>query len=233
MKNALDLSLSLWLQPACMICKGFTTYGVVCEKCSQFPPVAAPLCLICGDSLSFERDACGKCEKQKRIFYTTRSSYWLSDIAQVILHEIKFRSDHPTLSFLIDTHLPRIEFPKVSPETWVIPVPLSDSSLFERGFNQSESLAERVAEELGLKLVRDALIKIKKTERQSWLNLKERQKNLKNAFVWNKKYTPPSSVLLIDDVYTTGSTLRECAKVCKKKNVQTVTAWTLFRTPKK
>lgn len=162
-----------------------------------------------------------------------RSSYWLSEVAQTILHEIKFRSDFPTLSFLIDTHIPNILLPEVTKDTWVIPVPLSDSSLFERGFNQSESLAERVAKQLGAKLVSDALIKIKKTERQSWLNMKEREKNLNQAFVWNEKYVAPDSVLLIDDVYTTGSTLKECAMVLKKKKVQHIAAWTLFRTPKK
>ncbi len=232
-KNTFDLGLSLWLQPSCFLCKKSTTNGVLCETCNQFHCVLPPYCFSCGDTISFGREKCGKCEKRRNILKQVRSTYWLCESAQKILHEIKFRSDRPVLSFLIKSHLDAITLTHLSKDTWIVPIPLLNQSFFDRGFNQSEILAENIAEKHGLNFIPDALIKIRKTDRQSWLSERERQFNLKNAFIWNTKYTPPKSVLLIDDVYTTGSTLRECAKVLKKNKVATITAWTFFRTPKK
>jgi len=195
--------------------------------------VAPPHCVTCGDSISFERKTCGKCEKSKTQLSSIRTSYWLSETAQSVLHEIKFRSDYPTLSFLTTSHLTSIKLPNIPNDTWIIPIPLTQKSFFERGFNQSEIMAQKLATFNDYKMIPNALIKVRKTERQSWLTIKERQTNLKGAFVWNDNFAPPESVLLVDDVYTTGSTIKECAKVLRKVKVKNIHAWTLFRTPKK
>lgn len=202
-----------------------------CERCERFESIERPLCFQCGEPLSIERKVCGVCEKSKPSFEWVRSQYHLTENAQTILHQIKFFSDYPMLSYLAETHI-KDPLPLLPADTWIVPVPLNRRSFWERGFNQSHCLAKVLGNKNSFRLVPDALLKLKKTQRQSWLDISERQENLKGAFQWNPKYTPPKSILLVDDVYTTGSTFRECAKVLRKQKVEKIAAWTLFRTPK-
>jgi len=103
-------------------------------------------------------------------------------------------------------------------------VPLYKDELKERGFNQSEILAEFLSKNLNLKIFKD-LVKIKKTKPQSSLKLEERKINLKDCFNVNKK--PPQNIILIDDIITTGYTLIECAEVLKKNGTKNILALTL------
>lgn len=106
----------------------------------------------------------------------------------------------------------------------IVPVPLHPSRLRSRGFNQAELLAEALGKETGLP-VRLLLKKGKKTKDQKSLNRMQRQKNVKNAFLIDEDAIGerlPMSVLLLDDVYTTGSTLTACARVLKARGVKRV-----------
>ena len=117
----------------------------------------------------------------------------------------------PTLSSLMNRALPDMYF---LPECdVVIPVPLHPRDRHERGFNQSELLARSVAEETDIPLLADVLVKTKITPHQAKLNLEERYKNLEGAFaVNNPEKIAGLTVLLVDDVITTGTTMNECAK---------------------
>lgn len=107
----------------------------------------------------------------------------------------------------------------------IVPVPLHPAKRRSRGFNQAELLAEALGEELGIP-VRLLLLKQKKTKDQKSLSRAERKKNVKDAYVVNESAVEealPSSVLLVDDVSTTGSTLTACACVLKERGIQKVT----------
>ena len=103
----------------------------------------------------------------------------------------------------------------------VVPVPLHPRRERERGFNQAEIIARIFAEKIGLPLNKNLRRGVYTTQ-QAKLTKEERQKNLKNAFVWNSAITPPEKVLLVDDVFTTGATMQECAKVLKNNGVKVV-----------
>ncbi len=98
----------------------------------------------------------------------------------------------------------------------VTAVPLSKERLLERGYNQSAELAKRVSQFLGSEYIENALVKVRHTSRQSSLpTASQRAANLVNA------YRPTQTlfgknILLVDDIYTTGSTLNECAKMLKE-----------------
>jgi len=114
-------------------------------------------------------------------------------------------------------------------QSWlIIPVPLHKDRFWERGFNQAEELAKLVTAKLGLKINIQLLKRIKKTKRQVGLGRSERQENLKGAFEvvgWLRG----ANVILIDDVFTTGATLQECAKVLKQAGASGVWAITVAR----
>ena len=107
----------------------------------------------------------------------------------------------------------------------IIPVPLHARRERERGFNQAAILAKLFAKKFGLSINKN-LHRIIYTAQQAKLSGEERRLNLENAFVWKGAAEGvPEKVLLVDDVYTTGVTMQECAKVLKDNGVKVV--WSL------
>ncbi len=110
---------------------------------------------------------------------------------------------------------------------YVIYVPISLKRCFERGYNQSYLLAKRISQRLDIPIAKYGLIKIKNNKTQSNLNVAQRLTNPKGAYkVLLKSVLKDKIVLLVDDIYTTGSTLNECSKVLKEAGVKTIIAVT-------
>jgi competence protein ComFC len=105
-------------------------------------------------------------------------------------------------------------------------VPVTKRKLIDRGFNQSEVLAEKLAKNLNLKIF-SGLVKIKDTEDQVKLDFEKRLDNLKDVFI--VKSHSPKKIILVDDVKTTGATLKECAKVLKEAGTREIIALTILR----
>ena len=117
--------------------------------------------------------------------------------------------------------------------TWqdfvIIPVPLHPRRERERGFNQAEILAKIFSEKFGLSINKN-LRRVIYTAQQAKLSGEERRNNLKDAFVWDDGVKiAPEKVLLADDVFTTGATMQECAKVLKNNGVKAVWGLVLAR----
>jgi len=111
----------------------------------------------------------------------------------------------------------------------IIPVPLSQKRLKWRGFNQAEEIAKNLSMHLDIPLLNNALVKNKETSFQSEISKEERKRNVFNVFDCNKKINN-KKILLIDDIYTTGSTIEECAKTLKKAGAKEVIGITIART---
>ncbi len=107
-------------------------------------------------------------------------------------------------------------------------IPLYPRKALERGYNQSELLARRVAKVLGLPLI-PVLKKVKDTPSQTGFSRRERFKNAAGAFLLNRALAPGSSVLLVDDIYTTGATMREAAAVLSYSEVKVYGAVAAFQ----
>lgn len=111
-----------------------------------------------------------------------------------------------------------------------MPVPLHPSRLREREFNQSAILALVIGERLGIPVLTDILLRERHTRPQVGLDMKERKKNVVGAFtVQNGEMIIDKDIILVDDVYTTGSTVNECAKALKKNGAGVVSVVTLAR----
>lgn len=110
----------------------------------------------------------------------------------------------------------------------VAPIPLSKERMNERGYNQSAVLAKSTAERFEIEYSENALFRIRHTKRQSGLNSKERVGNVRGAFLASKDAVCGRNILLVDDIYTMGVTMRECADALSNANAKSVVGFTLF-----
>ena len=112
----------------------------------------------------------------------------------------------------------------------IIPVPISSERKNERGYNQSELLAKELAKKLNIECVKNCLIKNKNIIEQSKLNKEERQKNIQGVYILkNKEKLINKKLLLIDDIFTTGSTVNECCKILKQANPRKIDVFTIAK----
>lgn len=110
----------------------------------------------------------------------------------------------------------------------IMPVPLHPKREKRRGFNQAQVIAKELANLEKIKLLEGVLVKTRNVPPQTFLQLKEREKNVRGAFcVIKKEKIEDKVILLVDDVYTTGSTIRECSLVLKEAGVKEVKALTI------
>lgn len=122
---------------------------------------------------------------------------------------------------------PRLEV--VLKEKWpLVPVPLHRARRRWRHFNQAAEVALPLGKAYGLQVV-EALKRTRPTVTQTRLSRSQRQKNLRGAFEVVRSFEPRPGVVLVDDVFTTGSTVHECARILKKSGVQKVIVVTVMR----
>ncbi|MDH7498586.1 MAG: ComF family protein, partial [Syntrophomonadaceae bacterium] len=204
---------------ACALCREpgvFWSRKPWCEKCEgnmAESRAAFPVCDRCGKYLLEGGDLCADCREETPPFSIARA---------VGPYENEFKIAIKILKFLCRRYIAlrmgemMAEVVRREPRFWpldlVVPVPISQANLLERGFNQSEVLARYVARSLKLPRATDLLVRVKETPSQRELSRREREENLRQAFrVTEPERVKGKSVLLVDDVYTTGSTVRECA----------------------
>jgi ComF family protein len=105
----------------------------------------------------------------------------------------------------------------------LVPIPITKDREKKRGYNQSMILSKNIANKLDLKVL-SCLERVKETRSQVGLTKKERGDNMKGAFRVNTKYKKQTTILLVDDVLTSGTTMNEAAKVLKKAGAKSVWA---------
>lgn len=135
------------------------------------------------------------------------------NLTSQILYQIKYDSNShmaENLGILIGNQLKNSDF---SNADLLIPIPLHKSKKSQRGFNQSEILADGISKILNIKIDSTSVVRTKYTTSQTFLNKEERQDNVRNVFhVTNQNIIQNKKVILIDDVITTGSTIEACAQ---------------------
>lgn len=227
--------------------QGAGALGVhLCQRCRyDVLPITSPLCPRCGVVFN-ERDhgdhLCGDCLKTKGKLDFSRAVARYDRAMKPLIQAYKYRGKIQVarplgrLLFGLYCQIYMEDDTKEPCPDLVVPVPLHHRRLRKRGFNQSWLLVRNWPKWFGDKnghrpvLVKDGLIRHRWTEPQSGLDRRKRQSNLKGAFSLSPSLDVNGKcVLLIDDVYTTGATAEECAKVLKKNGAGAVHILTLAR----
>lgn len=218
----------------------------VCTDCqSTFRVLGPHCCATCGrpfadQSVTSHSDSF-ECECRGQKLYFDRAfstfSYYEGKMRDAILR-FKYRRRFRVGEVLgelwserIGERLKRLaEIDSSCAPDMIIPVPLHSSRLREREFNQSAILAKAVGKALDLRVVYSALERVRATQYQTGLSPRQRGLNVKGAFeVTRPGPVAGASILLVDDVFTTGSTVNECSKVLMKAKASSVVVGTLAR----
>ena len=215
-------------------------YPKLCVSCSRS---GRYICSECLNKLHLKKfQICPMCTKRSIggvTHYRCRKSYGLDGLTSIFIYhgvvrkllgKLKYGLVRDLENDLLELIASFGDFGLIGGKKWtVVEVPLHHSRLMKRGFNQAELMAKMIANYFGWTHERKVLLRDDNTERQTNLKREERLVNVLGAFrakPRSKELISGNDVLLIDDVWTTGATLRECSKVLKRVGARKVWAMT-------
>lgn len=202
-------------------------------------------CMVCDGNDELQSGLCGNCcrelaslllpdaaeEASSLPHPQCRSAYRYDGCARTLVGRLKFDGEPRLAAKILSRQMILLAQKHCSSATAVIPVPLSLEHIQKRGYNQALYLSRPVAKALKIPIPQDWLWRIRNTQRQTELGKEERIANLHNAFCADPKVAG-QSILLIDDVFTTGSTLASCTEALKTAGAKNVLIMTATRAGK-
>ncbi len=217
----------------CFVCQKsiYNANNGICTRCVARIK-QEPYCGRCGAKLTSYELGCGKCVKKEILWHKTVKLSGYDDPIKSLIHCLKFShkwyldellSRQMVLAYKKARQYHRLEMPDV-----IMPVPLHRARFFQRGFNQSEVVAKKLARYLDIDFDNRSLMRIKNTRYQRELKAEQRVDNVRNSFT----FTPLvqyQSVAIFDDVITTGATMNAICKELRKNGVIEIQVWTLAR----
>lgn len=196
--------------------------------------ITDPFCNVCGFPFDFQVDEnmlCTSCLESRPQYETARAALKYNDASRNMILGFK----HADKLHFVESFVPwlkRCGDKMLAEADYIIPVPLHRWRLLSRRYNQSALIANALANETGHDYIADALVRVRATPPQGHMSAKDRFKNVRRAFIVNQRWTPEikgKNVVLIDDVYTTGATVKECTKALLQAGVAKVNVLTLSR----
>jgi ComF family protein len=222
--------------PHCAKCLAETPSGVyLCPACAgQAAKIVAPFCQQCSQPFDGAIDGaftCHQCAGRKLHFDCAVAPYRSRGVVRDFVHRFKYEREFYLRRPLSQWLAEALEDERIAGQAYdaFVPVPLHPARYRERDFNQAEVLAKLIAKRAG-KPVWNALKRTRYTTTQTRLDRDQRMENLRNAF----RVRHPSTVhsrhlILVDDVFTTGSTVEECARVLRQAGAASVRVVTVAR----
>lgn len=202
----------------------------ICPSCRvNLPYITEPRCKKCSKPIEFEeQEYCSDCLRKNYQFDRGFAVWVYNEQMKHSISEFKYNSRKEYAGFYIDemVRLYGAAIKKFNPDV-IVPVPIHKSKRLERGFNQAELLAKGIGRKLGYPVSSHLLIRNRKTLPQKKLSDKERLRNLLEAFQFDeneaKRFQEKlTKVLLVDDIYTTGSTIEACTNVLKSHGISEI-----------
>lgn len=204
---------------------------MLCERCRPAIPTVSAVCFVC-ERRSPEGEICERCRPETRLRRFIAPLAYSEPAARDLIHALKYagmrRLAQDLAGWIVNyIRAAKIELPMAS---IFVPIPLHRKKFRERGFNQAELLAQELAAAFGAPARTDILSRTKHATPQS--KIKRREERLKNAaglYAVKNSLPEKTTVILVDDVSTTGATLEEAARVLKEAGAKQVWAFTVAR----
>ena len=223
-----------WLPSRCAVCHAWPS-NAVCEECVRQFGQPRTRCRTCAASLSGSITQCGACLRNPPPLAAVLAAVEYDYPWAQMVRDFKFHADIVwARSFArMMRSTPWVD-PALEEADWIVPMPLSQQRLLERGFNQSAVLASALETGAPRKVRHDVLVRIRDTAAQSSLPRRERYANVANAFAVHPDWFAPmrgKKVVLVDDVMTTGASLHAAARALSQAGVAQTMALVFARTP--
>ncbi|MBQ3235848.1 MAG: ComF family protein [Clostridia bacterium] len=210
----------------CNACGREIFSGYFCDEClKNIVKIGENKCLHCGRQAPYKTEYCDSCIEKNIGFDVARSVYEYTHPLSIVIQNFKYNNARYHAEFFAREMFEVYKAEKLSSDI-VTFVPMHQNREQKRGYNQARLLAEELSKLSGVKL-EECATKIKETENQANLSMSERVKNLKGTFKVDGKLVKGKSVLLIDDVLTTGSTVDVLSTAFKKAGAVKVSVLTL------
>jgi ComF family protein len=224
----IDFILNLLFPATCVVCHKPVLerkYTAACPACwTSLVRLEPPFCTKCGEPAPAIEGLCGRCRKDEYAFDFARSALLFTHTLREILHHFKY-ADRVSLAKPLGNLLKGCLEREPFTGKLVIPVPLYSGRERARGFNQAELLTGQLELPVNTRLLR----RRKDTPSQTGLSRSERKRNLAGAFEVRQRIN--GTVIVVDDVYTTGSTMNEIARTLKRAGAERVEVLTVARVP--
>ncbi|MCM1537400.1 MAG: ComF family protein [bacterium] len=205
------------------------TSGGICPSCrARVKTVGDVYCAKCGKPLNDGQTVyCHDCAAAEHAFTRGRSLFYYEDIRESV-YRFKYEGRQEYASFYADE---TVRVLGADIRSWnadaLIPIPLHRAKQKKRGYNQAALYAEALSARLGIPVLEGALVREQNTVPQKGLNREERQKNLKKAFKFIRNDVKLKTIILIDDIYTTGSTVDAAGALLKRAGIVDIYVITL------
>ncbi len=202
----------------CPLCEQILTdrAALACPACAgKLPFLREPLCKCCGRPLAApEEEYCAECRQVKHAYREGRAVFLYEKRVRVALMRMKFQNRREYADFFAWAMASgaRAYLQRIHPDE-IVPVPMHRRKIRERGFDQCALLARRLSGRTGIPVREDLLVRSRYTKPQKGLDRTERRSNLSGAFALREGTKPGERILILDDIYTTGSTIDEVSRV--------------------
>jgi ComF family protein len=226
------------LPPHCLLCGLAGAPGRdLCGGCARDLLRHHCCCPRCALPLAAPAPLCGECLQREPAFAAAYVPYIYAAPLDLLVGKLKFGHSLAAGRVLADLWIDALRSDAPQRPDVLAPIPLHPARLRERGYNQALELARPLARALGSDLAPDLLQRTRATPAQANLDAAARRRNLRGAFAVNENAAAGldrerASVALVDDVMTTGATLRECARALRRAGFTRVSVWAFARAPK-
>lgn len=226
--------------PVCPICEEpvlIGQKGKTCDRCrGMIRMIPEPVCYKCGRPIALEEaEYCDLCSEYEYHFKKNRAVFVYRDEAKRLILDLKYKGRQDLAIFFTDSFMLKYkkEIKNINADA-IIPIPIHKNRLKQRGYNQSFLLAYELSGRTGIPVVNNLLIRTKETKAQKQLGSMGRLLNLCDAFEINrdvlkkiKTRTNLKRVILVDDIYTTGSTIESCSIILGRCGINEIYSFTM------
>lgn len=227
MKRIIKKIIGIFFPKVCPCCgKIIDEKEELCDQCkNEVEIIGSPRCNKCGKALQGEeRIFCQDCGTKKHLFDKGISVFVYRGKIRDSIHQFKYHNAREFVEYYGDVAWKNCgkQLKEWKPDC-IVPVPMYRKKEVQRGYNQAELFGRYIAKKSGFPIETNLLIRKKNTKPQKGLTDEKRQDNLKRAFAINlDRIKGIKTVLLVDDIYTTGSTMDVCAGILKKAGAEKV-----------
>lgn len=198
---------------------------MICEKCeANIVYIKEPVCKTCGRMIAFDtQEQCDDCKDKQRGFVQGKAVFLYTGKMKQSLYRFKYGNRKEYALFYAQEIVKKYGkwILQIQPQA-LIPIPLHRKRFKKRGYNQALEVAKIIGETLDIYVDEQIIQRKKDTIAQKQLSMQERKKNLNNAFFITENIVKYSCIIIIDDIYTTGTTLDKAAITLQQAGVENV-----------